>query len=112
MEKPIDKTRVIVWSVAVLFIVIFAFFGPSSIVQSRNMEKARLFHEVVTSRQEFTNIDVRLTTANLGRTVGVVGTVEKQEDLTALEKLAVKHLPAKFEVFFAVEVEETSGTKK
>lgn len=106
MKKLLNKTRIIVWSLAILFIVLFAFFGPSSIVQNRNMNKAHIFCEKVKTYNEFENIKVSPSTANLGRNIVVIGTLKTEEDLLKLKGLANENLPPRFHVSYFVELEE------
>ena len=104
MKMPADKTRVVVWLLAILIILIFAFFGPSSIVQNRNMKKALNLSKTIRSNQVFKDVKVKGTTSNLGISVFIVGTVKKQDDLTKLKNLVKENLPPKFIVFYAVEL--------
>jgi hypothetical protein len=110
IKKPLDKTRVVVWLLAILIILVFAFFGPSSIVQNKNMNKVLNFSEILTSNEAFKDVKVMGTTANLGRQVFIVGTVKKQDDLTKLKNLVKENLPPKFHVVYSVELEDSSNT--
>ena len=109
MKKTFDKTRVAVWLLAILIILVFAFFGPSSIVQNRNMKKTLNLRETIRANQVFKDITVKRTTANLGRQVFIVGTVKNQDDLTKLKKTVKEHLPPKFLVVYSVELEDSSN---
>ena len=109
IKKGLDKTRVIVWLLAILIILVFAFFGPSSIVQNKNMNKVLNFSKTLTSNEAFKDVKVMRTTANLGRRVFIVGTVKKQDDLIKLKNLVKEHLP-KFLVVYSVELEDNSNT--
>ena len=103
-----DKTRIIVWGLAILFILLFAFFGPSSIVQSRNMKKVRSFSETLTNYEEFENIKIRGTTGNLGRLIAIDGTLKRQKDLAKLEDMVKEYFPPEFHVVYSIEIEDDS----
>ena len=91
--KHVVNTRVVVYSLLAVFAV-YALFGPAAI-QSRNMERGALIKEDIlkylSDDEVYSQIEVKATTACLGRNLYFVGQVPSQDSLDSLKEQVNEH---------------------
>ena len=101
--------RLLIYVSIIAVIIISSFFWGSP-GQSRNMRQARKeisqLKGLLRDDETFSNIKFVQSTANLGRLIGLKGTVANQESFDMLKMLIHENISPKFKIVYSVAIEE------